>query len=343
MESDRALERRVDRARGLAEAPERELPDLVDDRSVPVRTEDVDERLGGDDLTERRRKRRRSDLAAYALDLIEHLVEPVAVTARPKLRVDHRDEPHGKLAMRGTNRHARKERADRHIPEVLVDQVGGTPDHVDIDAGVVADAGESLGERLGRDPVGGKGDRVDGAADQVDSRARRLQRDREAVSPGALAVQPDREAGKLSQLRDELTRAVRLQEPGRVVENDPRRADLRQAPRRLDERLPPAASVEQARVELTPGRDHRVGRDLQVPGVVQGIVEPEHVDSALGGARHEAADELVADRPWADEEPATDGEHERCRRPRLQRPDPLPRALDSAPHRRVERAAARDL
>ena len=57
----------------------------------------------------------------------------------------------------------------------------------------------------------------------------------------------------------------------------------------------------------------------------------------------EAAHEVRADGPRADEEAAAQRDAERRRRPCLQRPDPLPRALDAAPHRRVEDAAAGDL
>ena len=62
-----------------------------------------------------------------------------------------------------------------------------------------------------------------------------------------------------------------------------------------------------------------------------------------GGARNEAAGEVVADRARADEEAAAKRQRERRRRPRLERADALPRALDAAPDGAVEDAAARDL
>ncbi len=49
------------------------------------------------------------------------------------------------------------------------------------------------------------------------------------------------------------------------------------------------------------------------------------------------------DRLRADEEPSAQREPERRRRARVDRADPLPRALDASAHRRVEDAAARDL
>src|SRR5581483_12463866 len=52
---------------------------------------------------------------------------------------------------------------------------------------------------------------------------------------------------------------------------------------------------------------------------------------------------VPADGTRADQEPAAERERERRRRPRLERTDPLPRALDTAAHRVVEHAAARHL
>ena len=136
---------------------------------------------------------------------------------------------------------------------------------------------------------------------------------------------------------------MRLQQRGRVVQEDPRRAELGQAPAGLDERLVPAAAVEQPGVELAVGADDRLGGLLQVLDVVQRVVQAEDVDAALGGAGDEPPREVAVDRPRADEEAAAQGERERRRRARLQRADALPRALDAAAHGGVEDAAARDL
>ena len=191
--------------------------------------------------------------------------------------------------------------------------------------------------------MGRERDGVDRAADQVGAGARRLEREREPVPAGALAVEADRQARELAQLGDELAAAVRLEQPGRVVEHDPRGADLGQPLGRLEQRVVAARSVEQPGVELASGGDHRLGGDAQVPGIVQRIVEAEDVDPARRGARHEPAHEIVADRPRADEERAADREHQRRLRARLDRADPLPGALDSAADGGVERASAGDL
>src|SRR5207253_1678692 len=99
---------------------------------------------------------------------------------------------------------------------------------------------------------------------------------------GALAVEADRQARQLAELGHELARAMRLQQPGRIVEQDPRSADLRQAADGLDECLVPARAVEQACVELATGGEDRLGRVAQVVWVVQRVVQAEDIDAARG-------------------------------------------------------------
>ena len=81
----------------------------------------------------------------------------------------------------------------------------------------------------------------------------------------------------------------------------------------------------------------------EVRDVVERVVQTEDVDPVLGGGRDEAAHEVGADGARADEEAAAQRQPERRRRARLQRADPLPRALDAAADGRVEDAAAGDL
>src|SRR6476661_1968151 len=85
------------------------------------------------------------------------------------------------------------------------------------------------------------------------------------------------------------------------------------------------------------------GGFTEIRDVVEGIVKPEDVDSALRGGRDESADEVVVDRPGADEEAASKRQAERCLDIRLQRSDALPGALDASTHRTVEATATRDL
>ena len=109
-------------------------------------------------------------------------------------------------------------------------------------------------------------------------------------------------------------------------------------------RLPAApGAVDEAGVELAVGRGDRLARLAQVLDVVQRVVQAEDVDAALGRAGDEPAREVAADGVRADEEAAAKRHAERRLRPRLERADPLPRALDAAPDGAVEDAAAGNL
>ena len=186
-------------------------------------------------------------------------------------------------------------------------------------------------------------DGVDGAGDQVRPAPGSFERDGERVPPRALAVEADRETAQLAQLGDELTRPRGLQEPGRIVEQHARSADLRQALRGVDERIAPLAAVQEAGVELAAGGEDRLGGLAQVLDVVQRVVQAEDVDPALRGRRHEPPRDVAAHGPSADEETPAHCERERRLRVGLQRANPLPRALDTAPDGGVEHTAARDL
>ena len=96
-------------------------------------------------------------------------------------------------------------------------------------------------------------------------------------------------------------------------------------------------------MELAARADDRLARLAQVRDVVQRVVEPEDVDPVLRRAGDEAADDVGRDRLGADEEAPAQRDPERCRRARVDRADPLPGALDAAPHGGVEHAAARHL
>ena len=216
----------------------------------------------------------------------------------------------------------------------------------DVDAGVDAHPGERGGERLACDAVERERERVDGARDQVGPGAGGLERVRERGAAGALAVEADRQPGRLFDAPDELGSLVRLEAAARVVHERARRLDVGQLLRLLDElvhRALVARAVDEPRVELLAGRDDRVTRLAEVGDVVERVVETEDVDAVLGRGGDEAAHEVGADGPRADEEAAAQRQAERRRRARLQRADALPRALDAAPDGRVEDAAAGDL
>ena len=311
-----------------------------------MRREHVEQRLRAEDLPDRRRERRRADLRADAGELVEHLVEPVAGGLGAQARVDARDEARGQSVLGCADGDPRRERRDRLVADVLVDDLRGLPERVDVDARVEAEAGERLRERLARDAVDGERDRIDGARREIGAGPDRLERGGQRVAARALAVDADGQPARLADALDQLGCAVRAERAGRVVDDDARSAELGQLARLLDERVDlarDARAVDEPRLELALRLGDRLGGLAQVRDVVERVVQPEDVDPVLRRRGDEPPRELAADRPRADEEAAAQRQPERRLDARLDRADALPRALDAAPDGAVEDAAARDL
>ena len=194
-----ALECGIDRRGRLAEGAGHEAPNLVDDHEVAARREDVDDRLRREHLADRRRERRPARLGADPVELLEHLVEPVAGALRLQRVVDPGHDAGGQVVARRENGDARHERGHELVADVLVDEIGRLPEPFDVDAGVEPGAAERLRERLARDPVQGQGERVDGAGDELRARVSCRERDGERAAAGSLGVDPDREPARVGE------------------------------------------------------------------------------------------------------------------------------------------------
>ena len=160
-------------------------------------------------------------------------------------------------------------------------------------------------------------ERVDRRRDQVRTRVDRGQCGCETDTRRALDVEPDGQPARLPDACDELLRAMRDECAGRVVDEDPGRAEVGKLPRLLDEHVGLARApraVHEPRVERAARARDRRARLAEVRDVVERIVEAEDVDAVLGRARDEAADDVAADGPRADEEAAAERDAERRRR-----------------------------
>ena len=294
--STRARQGRVDRRGRAAEPAVDELAQLVDDRPVAVCAQHVHERLRGDDLADRRRERRRADLAPDPLELVENLLQPVAGGRARSWSSIAATSPIGTL-----RRAARTE-------------IRGA-------SGVTGRSPMCSSTRSAAPPRGGR------------CRRRGRGRARSACAatrprPGASRARPGRRRRRSGLRPPAWPRAPararcrprpgrRARRAGRTPRAARRRARaarcgwsspagscsrIRAAPssgrrlRSLDERLVAAAAVQQACIELAACVDDRLGRVAEVVDVVQRVVQPEDVDAALGGAGHEPAREVAADR-----------------------------------------------
>src|SRR4051794_27213806 len=94
-------------------------------------------------------------------------------------------------------------------------------------------------------------DGIGAAGDEVGSRPGGFDAGRERVAADTLEVDADGQAASLREAAHEVARTMWLERAGRVVEQDPGRAQLRQAARLLQERLRLACAsgaVHEARV-----------------------------------------------------------------------------------------------
>ena len=337
----------VDRRRACGRSGRRTSSrELVDDRRVAVRAEHVQERLRGDDLADRRGERRRADLGADAVDLVEHLVEPVA---RRRARAAARRAPRrarpaacccaARTAIRGASG------VTGSSPMCSSTRSAAAQSVVHVDAGVEPERRRAPAPppppRRGASSAR-PGRRRTRSGRRRRARPRAPRRARCRPRPGSRG----RPAGPRRSRSSATSSPARCgcSSAGRIVEQDARRAELRQplAPRR---RAPRAGRCRRAAPPRTRGRRRRSPRPPRAG------CRRRSAGRAAGRPRCRSAAALATKRrakspptgPRADEEAAAERQRERRRRARLQRADALPRALDPAAHGAVEDAAARDL
>ena len=199
----------------------------------------MDERLGREDLSDRRCEGRRSGFCTDQDQLVEDLVEPVGGAVRAQPRVHRRDEPCGQLVLGRPNRDPRRQRRHGLVADVLVDQLRGLPERVHVDAGVEVEPGQRRGKSLPRHAVEQERDRIDGTGKPVGSGASRLEVGSKRVPGRTLAVHADRQPTRLGKRRDQFVRPGGSQSAGCVVEKHSRGAEVRQLLGLLDQLLGP--------------------------------------------------------------------------------------------------------
>ena len=296
---DRALHGRVDRLGRHPVAALDERTELVDHRAVAPRLQHVQERLRGQDLADRRCKRWPASFRADTAHLLENVQEPVGGGMGAQMHLERCDEPCGKVVLGGTDGDSRSDGSDRLVPDVLVDDVRGFPQLVGLDARAVTQPLERLGQGLSRDPVETERERIHGGCDEVGSRLHRRERRGDAEACRPLDVEAHGEPARVANPLDELMRLVREEGSRGVVDDDARRAELRELSCLLDEPLGlvrATGAVDEARVERAARAGDRGTGFAKVGDIVQRIVESEDLDAVLRGTGDEAPHDVAADR-----------------------------------------------
>ena len=96
--------------------------------------------LRAQNLADRGRERRPAGLLPDHGQLVEDVGQPVAGSVRAEVRVERGNEPRRQAVLRGANGDAGRKRRDRLVADVLVHELGGLPQCVDVDPGVEPEA-----------------------------------------------------------------------------------------------------------------------------------------------------------------------------------------------------------
>ena len=195
----------------------------------------MEQRLRAEQRADGLVERRPAALGPDSRELGEHVVQPLSLTEAPEAIVELRDEPGGQPVLRCADRVPRRERCDRHVPERLVDELTGLPESVEIDSGLDADPGQRLGQRFRGRAVERQRNGVDRAGDRRSVSPCDLERSREGAARGALAVEADRQAGRLSDTHDHRAGPCDVERTCRIVDDETGCAQLGNAPSPVDE------------------------------------------------------------------------------------------------------------
>ena len=99
-----------------------EHAELVEHRAVAAGGEDVEQRLRGEDLPDRRGERRPAGLGPDPHDLRQRVEQAVAGGVRAEVDVERGDEPGRKVVLGGANGDPRCDGRDGLVADVLVDR-----------------------------------------------------------------------------------------------------------------------------------------------------------------------------------------------------------------------------
>ena len=130
------LDDRVDLPRRRAVASEHEIAQLVHDDAPALRGEDVEQRLRCEHLPDRRGERRHPTSIRTRASSSSTSSIRSAARVRAQVRVEARDEAGRERELRGANGDPRRERDHGLVADVLVDELGGAPERLDVDARV---------------------------------------------------------------------------------------------------------------------------------------------------------------------------------------------------------------
>ena len=296
---DRLQDVRRDRLGRLAVHPLRQVLRFLGDAGVALAREDVQHRLAADDLRTRRDQRRVAEVRPHACVLRQHFAQLRFGPLFAQLANKVRDHAAGHLVLEHASVYP--EHPQFELPVALAHLakvVGELADLHQVEARCV------LGVFRQRRDHGLRGrlrsaarQAADRAVDDIRARLHAHQVGHLGVARGVVTVHLEHLVRVvLLQPRDQRPRHHRTEQPGHILYAERIRAHLHHPAghrRKAVDRVHRAARVADRPLHMAASALHCIERRLQVPGVVQGIEDPEDVHAVLHRAVTEGAHPVV--------------------------------------------------
>ncbi|SXG01793.1 Uncharacterised protein [Klebsiella variicola] len=287
----------VHRRRGVAVLALQDTGGLFRDGFVALAGQDVEHRLGADNLRGRGDQRDETEVLAHAGDFRQHQVEFVRgilllqlafeVGEHPARDLGHQDTAVGalQLAFEGVV-------LLTHLAEVRGDAL----QLVDIQPGVILRAGEGGDQRLGGRVAVGSAHGRNRRIHAVDPGFNGLQQRHLRHPGGGVAVQVQGDVVAFFDFADQLKGGMRRQNAGHVLDGDGVDAGLQQLFGEVEPGLQGvgrAGGVRKRALGVGAVAADRLQGGLHVARVVHGVEDAEDVHAVFDGALHEALHHVI--------------------------------------------------
>ncbi len=214
----------VDRRRGLAIVAVNHPAELLGHHLVALAHNDVEHRLGADNLAGRGNERRVAGILAYTRDFRQHLLQLILLTGFLEL-VEHIGEHTARhLIQQGVGIHAQGLRADLATADIFLAQLGEVRTHdvelIEVEAGVVLGALQRRDERLGRHMRRTDGQRAHRGVDNRRAGLNALHNGHRRQARGVMAVNINRDADRFLEAAHEVVARIGCQQTGHILDAD---------------------------------------------------------------------------------------------------------------------------
>ncbi|VGP43818.1 hypothetical protein SB01124_04112 [Klebsiella quasipneumoniae subsp. quasipneumoniae] len=267
------------------------------DGFVALAGQDVEHRLGADNLRGRGDQRDEAEVLAHAGDFRQHFIQTVGGILLLQLAFEVGEHPARDLGDQNAAVGALQLALEgvvllTHLAEVRRDAL----QLVDIQPGVILRAGEGGHQRLGGRVAVGGAHRGNGGIDAVDAGFNGLQQGHLRHAGGGVAVQVQGDGKAFFDFADQLKGGAGGENAGHVFNRDGVDAGLQQLFGEVEPGLQGvgrAGGVAQGALGVGAVAADRLQGGLHVARVVHGVEDAEDVHAVFDGALHEAFDHVV--------------------------------------------------